>query len=119
MTSYVMLTKRTNFPKLGYIIHKLNEAGIDNQINGESRHAPILEVDENRYDEAWAILDERHGRYRLDEVRDDHPKFALYAETFPQMTDDQELDDIENVVGYLSPEARATLKPFLTREENE
>jgi hypothetical protein len=84
MSKFVTLCKRTNYPKLGYIIHELNEKGIACRFNGESFHADhILEVVESRIDDASAILDERHGRYTLDNVRDDHPKFLPYADVRP------------------------------------
>lgn len=80
---YTMFTKRTNYPKLGYIIFKLKEKGIACRLFGESWHAPILEVDRSKMGEAWQLLGEKHGRYQLDDVRDDHPKFLPYAEVKP------------------------------------
>jgi hypothetical protein len=80
---YAMLCKRTNYPKLGYVIHKLKEQGIACRLFGESWHAPILEVDRSKLGEAWQVLGEKHGRYALDDVRDDHPKFLPYAEVTP------------------------------------
>lgn len=76
---YVMFTKRTEDPKLAYIEHRLTEAGIPHRRNGHSFHAPILEVSKDREDDAWAILRERRGRYKLDDIRDDHPSFRGYA----------------------------------------
>jgi hypothetical protein len=80
-----LLCKRTNYPKLGYIITRLKEQGIKCRLNGESWHAPILEVEATRIIEASAILGQcRLGfRKQLDDVPDDHPKFAPYAEVKP------------------------------------
>ena len=66
----VPFTRRTNFPKLAWLINELNKAGIANEITGESAHAPILSVDESRIDEAWDILDP------VDDVEDDDPRYA-------------------------------------------
>jgi len=76
-------TKRTNYPKLGYLQMLLHHAGIEYRINGESWHAPILEVDASKIDAAWEILSTsarkldlpcKHG-VRLDDVPDDHRSF--------------------------------------------
>ena len=77
-TKWTMFTKRTNDPKLSYIEHRLDEMKIRHRRNGESWHAPILEVPEADLDAADKLLDERHGRYCLDDVRDDNPKFMRY-----------------------------------------
>ena len=53
---WVTFTRRTNDPKLAWLQRELDKMGISNRRNGESFHAPILEVDENRMAEAWAIL---------------------------------------------------------------
>lgn len=60
----ILFCKRTEYPKLGYIIHRLNEAGIACTFNDgnevHSFHAEhILLVDENRADDAWNLLRER------------------------------------------------------------
>ena len=81
---WLTLCKRTNYPKLGYIIDKLKRHHIPCRFNGRSFHADhILEVPEHLYVLAMGVLEERHGRYRLDDVRDDHPKFNDYAEVRP------------------------------------
>lgn len=66
---WVMFTKRTNDPKLTWIEEQLDALGIKHRRKGESFHAPILEVPENKLDDAWAFLDP------VDEVPDDHPMF--------------------------------------------
>ena len=86
--SWTLFTKRTNDPKLSYIEYRLDELGVPHRRNGESFHAPILEVPEEYLKVAWKLLDERHGRYRLDDVRDDHPKFAAY-EDFRSIDDNE------------------------------
>jgi len=80
------LCRRTNYPKLGYIIAKLKEKGIPCRFSGfRTFHADhILLVPKYLYLEASEILDERHGRYRLDDVRDDHPKFLPYNGIKPE-----------------------------------
>lgn len=80
---WFVLCKRTNYPKLGYIIARLKERGIACRLFGESWHAPILEVDRSKLGEAWQLLGEKHGRYALDDLRDDNPKFATYADVKP------------------------------------
>jgi hypothetical protein len=80
MTQWTTFCRRTNDPKLRYIERRLDDLGILHQRNGESFHAPILEVPEDRLDEAWAILSETVGLDDsvvaiLDELDDDHPFF--------------------------------------------
>jgi len=74
--TWVMFTKRTEDPKLGWIEQRLDTLGIPHRRNGSSAHAPILEVAGDREAEAWTVLDQRlrNGR-RIDDVRDDHPMF--------------------------------------------
>lgn len=81
--AFAQFTKRTNYPKLGYIIYRLKEQGIACRLNGESWHAPILEVDAAKLGEAWQVLGEKHGRYSLDDLRDDNPKFLPFSEERP------------------------------------
>ena len=79
----VVFTKRTDFPKLGYLIHRLNEAGIPSVQHGDSWHAPLLWVRKQDEKAADAILvSNYHGR-RLDDVSDDAPSFRAYADTQP------------------------------------
>ena len=74
----VMFTKRTEFPKLGYLIHLLNEAGIPSALHGDSFHAPLLWVAKDRINEAEKILTPR-----LDNAPDDARRFAEYANVQP------------------------------------
>lgn len=53
---WIRFTKRTCDPKLAWLERKLAEKGIASRRNGKSFHAPILEVDANKFDEAWSIL---------------------------------------------------------------
>jgi hypothetical protein len=63
-------TKRTGDHKLQWLMERLTVMGISHRLNGETRDAPILEVLENRLDEAWTLLP-----YWLDNIRDDAPLF--------------------------------------------
>jgi hypothetical protein len=74
------LTRRTNFPKLGYFIHILNENGIACIVHGESAHAPMLWVEKNEYNKAYDLT---IGNDDLDEMDDDDPQFKEYATTQP------------------------------------
>ena len=67
---WTMLCKRTEDPKLAWLEAKLTLARIDHRRNGESWHAPILEVDERRIDDAWAILTP------VDDIPDDDPMWT-------------------------------------------
>lgn len=68
-SDWVMFTKRTDDPKLAWLAGQLDEAGIPHRRNGWSFHAPILEVPEDRLEDAWAILTP------VDDVDDDDPMF--------------------------------------------
>lgn len=70
VSNWVVLCKRTNDPKLAWLEYRLEGAGIRCRRNGESFHAPILEVDRSQEEEAWAILD------LVDEIPDDDPAWA-------------------------------------------
>jgi len=85
---YVTFTRRTDFPKLGYIIDRLNELNIPSVLHGDTFHADhILWVPESRHEEAWAILDDKWGDDRLDDVPDDDPSFEEYALVRPNVVD--------------------------------
>ena len=71
-------TKRTDYPKLGWLIHQLNEAGVASIVHGWSFHAPVLWVEKAKLDLAWLILDAR-----TDEIDDDDPAFAPFADVQP------------------------------------
>ncbi len=68
--SWVVLCRRTNDPKLSWLEHQLKKANILHRRNGESFHAPILEVWSSQLDEAWNILDP------IDDIEDDDPMFS-------------------------------------------
>jgi len=73
---WTTLCRRTNDPKLTAIEVLLDEIGVAHHRNGESWHAPILEVLESDGEKAWALLgkhDRRWGNKPLDDVRDDAP----------------------------------------------
>lgn len=76
---WTLFTKRTNDPKLSYLEHRLDQLKIPHRRNGESFHAPILEVAAEHLERANAILEERIGRYRLDDIRDDARRFLPFA----------------------------------------
>jgi hypothetical protein len=70
MSKWTTFTRRTEDPKLSWLERQLSEAGIKSQRNGESSHAPILEVPAESLDQAWEILDP------VDDVPDDDPRFV-------------------------------------------
>jgi hypothetical protein len=54
--SWKLFTKRTNEPKLSWIINECREQGIRIEQVGESYHAPITYVHPDDEDAAWKIL---------------------------------------------------------------
>lgn len=66
---WVMFTKRTNDPKLKWLEDTLARNGIKSRRNGESFHAPILEVRQKNLAAAWKILTP------IDDVADDDPRW--------------------------------------------
>jgi hypothetical protein len=76
--TWTMLCKRTNDPKLAWIQQQLQARGIPSRRQGDSWHAPILQVPDEHVDAAWAFLGERwkRTRYIVDDIRDEHPDFA-------------------------------------------
>ena len=99
MTKFVQFTRRTNFPKLGYLIQLLTARGIPCRLNGESFHAPILEVSELFEEDAWTILAAparktydlpvRFG-VSLDDVPDEHACFAKFLVSEEDSEEDSE-----------------------------
>ena len=100
MTNWTQFTKRTNDPKLAALESMLDQAGIPHRRHGDSFHAPILQVPDERLDDAWKILDP------IDDIPDDDPRFVVprpelaelprpvafpyirtFAELFPVLTD--------------------------------
>jgi len=67
--TWVLFTKRTDDPKLAWLEARLREVGIPSRRNGHSWHAPVLEVPQDRLDQAWAVL------APVDGVDDDDPMF--------------------------------------------
>lgn len=53
---WVVFTKRTNDPKLRWLLGKCQEKGLRVKIEGESRHAPISWVHRDDYSAAESIL---------------------------------------------------------------
>jgi len=90
---WVRFTKRTNFPKLGYLMHRLKAARIPCRLSRyESFHAPILEIAGFAEPAAWAILEERYtlsgkasprGSVTLDDLPDDARCFDMFADETP------------------------------------
>jgi len=89
---WVMFTKRTEFPKLGYIIDWCRTQGIPTRIVKHSMHAPILEVPEHFLGKANRVLEEkvtktgrrsRFGHSRFDDIEDDHAMFVGFEHTKP------------------------------------
>lgn len=74
---WVTLCKRTEDPKLHWIEQSLSIRGIVSRRNGESWHAPILEVRTQDESAAWAFLAERLPGFRrtIDDLPDNHPIF--------------------------------------------
>jgi hypothetical protein len=68
--AWVTFTRRTNNPKLAWLERRLSDAGIQHRRNGESFHAPILEIQACDTDAAWDILDP------VDDYPDDHLRFV-------------------------------------------
>lgn len=67
--SWLMFTKRTNDPKLTWLQLRLLEMGIETRRNGESFHAPILEVRRRDLARAWEFLTP------IDNVPDEDKRF--------------------------------------------
>ena len=71
-TKWETLCKRTDYPKLGYIIHRLKQAGIPCQFEtdengrqiGSFHSSYILQVAGDRADDAWEIMGEKWSRSR-------------------------------------------------------
>lgn len=62
-------TRRTDEPKLNWLEAQLDQHNIEHRRNGESFHAPILEVAEDKLDLAWEILGP------VDDIADDDEMF--------------------------------------------
>jgi hypothetical protein len=75
-TQWVTAYRRTEDPKLAYLERRLAEQGIPSRRNGDSWHAPILEVPAEHEGAAWDLLGEQWGDVQLDDVPDDDPRFG-------------------------------------------
>jgi len=89
---FEILCKRTDYPKLGYIISRLNNLGVRCLLRGRSFHANnILWVCKEDLEVAWRVLREKrvvwYGK-TLDEMPDDDPCFHGYANVKPDPLDD-------------------------------
>lgn len=67
--TWTSLTRRTEAPKLTWIMNALKAAEIMCRLNGQSFHAPILEVKKDQFDAAWKILEP------IDSLADNDPMF--------------------------------------------
>jgi hypothetical protein len=75
--AWVRLCRHTNDPKLAWIERTLAARGIPSRRNGESFHAPILEVPQVHEDAAWDLLAEPLNGKTVDDVADDDPIFEV------------------------------------------
>jgi len=88
--NFEIFCKRTDYPKLGYIISRLNTLGIPCLLHSASFHAEhILWIpnDDALRDKAWNVLAERRVAWpgkRLDDMPDDHRYFLSYANVKPE-----------------------------------
>lgn len=69
VTAWVIFTRRTDMPKLGWLATRCAEAGIPLRVNGETWHAPRTQVPMEQAEAAWAIL------LPVDDMPDDAPLF--------------------------------------------
>ena len=85
----VHLTRRTNYPKLGYIIAQLEEHSVPCEFHEvASFHAPILDIADDDWDVGNAILSAESpvkGYPSLDEVPDDDEFFLPWADRQPTL----------------------------------
>lgn len=70
---WAVFTRRTNLPKLDWLMLQLREAGIPHRLHGLSFHAPALWVRKADEGRAWSILDP------VDDLPDDDPMFVESA----------------------------------------
>lgn len=73
---WTTLTRRTQVPKLTWIMGALKRANVVCRLNGASFHAPILEVAKEDFDRAWLVLGP------IDDVTDDDPMFDHAGEAW-------------------------------------
>ena len=70
-SEWVQFTRRTEYPKLQWLIDQLAEHNIECVVDGESWHAPISWVKEEDEEAAWEVLDP------VDDIPDDDPRFNV------------------------------------------
>ena len=70
VSEWHLFTKRTEQPKLGWLLRETREAGLRVVESGKSWHAPITWVHRDDLDAAWKILGP------VDDVPDDDPRFG-------------------------------------------
>jgi len=78
LAKWTLFCKRTDDPKLSFIEKELRRRDIKSRRNGDSFHAPILEVPEEQLEDAWELFGEDvfgDGR-RFDDIEDDDPIFG-------------------------------------------
>ncbi|CAM6053495.1 unnamed protein product [Sphagnum tenellum] len=74
---WVTFCKRTEDPKLAWIEHQLDLLGLPHKRDGSSFHAShVLKVLASDEEQANTVLMRRIGRYTVDDVRDDHPRWT-------------------------------------------
>lgn len=119
--NWVTFTRRTDDPKLAYLEERLTEASIPHRRNGESFHAPILEVPEEHLDRATDMLSDPYdvddALVPFDEIEDDDPLFRLANGGAPHAPHDFDgvwrSDDPAPGIG------RRPLSPFSQMEEED
>jgi hypothetical protein len=67
---WTTLTSRTDDPKLSWLEQQLDLSEISHRRNGETFHAPIMEVQQMHFDAAWKILEP------VDDIPDDDPRWT-------------------------------------------
>jgi hypothetical protein len=67
---WTTLTRRTDDPKLSWLEQQLDLSEISHRRNGETFHAPIMEVQQMHFDAAWKILEP------VDDIPDDDPRWT-------------------------------------------
>jgi hypothetical protein len=70
---WVLLTKRTDSPKLDWLLHACRAAGLRVVRSGRSFHAPCTYVHRDDYSTAWAILSP------MDDLPDNSPRFERHV----------------------------------------
>lgn len=70
---WLQFTKRTEDPKLSWVLAKCEAAGLRTFIEGASWHAPVSYVHRDDYEAAWGILGP------IDNIRDNAPRFRKPA----------------------------------------